>query len=134
MPARLGLVVDERTGRQCLLDSGSQISLWPTPRHHPRVRKSNLKLVAANGTAINAYDASQREIKIDKIPYKFAFIFADIPRPILGMDFLQNFGMTLDLSANELVHSGTATRFSSATSPTLSRVNIVSESVNTAQQ
>ena len=111
-PAMLGLVTDEMTGRRCLLDSGSQISLWPTPKNHPRVLTSGLRLIAANGTQIKAYNAAQREIKIDKMLYSFSFIFADIARPILGMDFLQKFKMTLDLASNRLVHSRTATKFS----------------------
>ena len=80
-------------------------------------------------------DAAQCEIKIDKKPYSFAFIFADISHTILGMDFLQKFGMTLDLAENRLVHSGTATRFSSAPRvPAVSGVNVVSEFVKTVQQ
>ena len=131
----LGLVTDDVTGRRCLLDSGSQISLWPAPKNHPRLPTSGLRLLAANGTQIKSYNAAQREIQIDKKPYSFSFVFADIARPILGMDFLQKFRMTLDLAANRLVHSGTATRFSLAPKrPAVSGINVVSDFVSTAQQ
>ena len=48
-----------------------------------------------------------------------------MPRPILGLDFLQTFGMSLDLSNRRLLHSsGTSTRFVSASS-SVSGVNVV---------
>ena len=57
--------------------------------------------------------------------YSFVFIRAKVPRPILGLDFLQTFDMTLDLSNRRLLHSsGKSTRFVSASSA-LSGVNVV---------
>ena len=48
-----------------------------------------------------------------------------MPRPILGLDFLQTFKMTLDLANRQLLHSsGTSTRFESASS-SVSGVNVV---------
>ena len=52
------------------------------------------------------------------------FIIAQVPRPILGLDFLLHFQMTIDLCNRQLLHSGTFTRFSSASS-SVSGVNVV---------
>ena len=133
--AALGLVRDELTGKQMLLDSGSQVSLWPSPPQHQKLRSSGLSLVAANGSAIRSYGTVQREIKIDQKSYTFQFIFADISRPILGIDLLQRFGMTLDLAGRILLHSGTATQFSSAPrGPTVSGVSVLNKFEKTAKQ
>ena len=133
-PASLGLVKDERSGQQCLLDSGSQVLLWPTPSQHQKLGSSSMRLIAANGSAIRSYGTVKREIKIDKKLYTFRFIFAEISRPILGTDFLQCFGMTLDLAKCCLLHSGIATRFSSATrAPTVSGISVLNSFVKTAQ-
>ena len=59
--------------------------------------------------------------------YKFVFFIAQISRPILGLDFLQAFRMSIDLSRRRLVHSGTETTFSSAISQ-VSGVNVVHSS------
>ena len=56
--------------------------------------------------------------------YTFVFITAQVSRPILGLDFLQTFGMSLDLGKRWLSHSGTVTRFSSVSSE-ISGVNVV---------
>ena len=52
------------------------------------------------------------------------FIIAQVPRPILGLDFLLHFRMTIDLCNRQLLHSGTLTRFSSV-SRSVSGVNVV---------
>ena len=132
--ANLGLVMDGVSGKKCLLDSGSQISLWPATLKHRVVRSSSIKLVAANGTNINSFGTALHEIKIGLKKYSFSFVFADIARPILGIDFLQHFGMVLDLARGRLVHSGTETRFTSARQPGVSGVNVISDFSCTATQ
>ena len=57
--------------------------------------------------------------------YSFVFLIAQISRPILGLDLLQHFRMKIDLDKRQLVHSGVATRLSSAAS-TVSGVNVMS--------
>ena len=64
VPASLGLVVDGISGRSCLLESGSQDSLWQASHHRIKIRSSNLRLVAANATPINAFGTMRQEIKI----------------------------------------------------------------------
>ena len=89
-----------------------------------RVKQSRVKLAAANGTPISAYGQQMRQIKIGGKFYSFVFLIAEVSRPILGLDFLQAFRMSIDLSSRQLIHSGTSTRFSSATSQ-ISGVNVV---------
>ena len=120
----LGLIKDELSRKKCLLDTGSQVSLWPPSPAASKITLSRVKLLAANGTPIKAYGQQKREIKIGGRFYSFVFLIAEIARPILGMDFLQAFKMSIDLSNRQLLHADTATRFASASSP-ISGVNVV---------
>ena len=86
--------------------------------------KSDVRLTAANRTPIKAFGTQTREINISGKSYSFVFLIAQVNRPILGLDFLQAFGMSIDLHERRLVHSGIFTRFSS-TSSEISGVNVV---------
>ena len=55
-------------------------------------------------------------------------------RPILGINFLQKYGMTIDFARRQLPHSGTATAFSSVPGVPISGVNVVSEFMSIAEQ
>ena len=91
--------------------------------------------MAANGTSIRNFGTALRKIKIDQKSYSFRFIFAEISRPIIGMDFLQAFGMTLNFAKGQLLHSGTVTQFSSTSkTPTVSGISVSSEFDKTVRQ
>ena len=66
-------------------------------------------------------------MKIGGKSYHFVFLIAQVARPILGLDFLQAFQMTLDLCKRRLIHSGQFTRFTTASS-IVSGVNVVQSS------
>ena len=109
--------------KKCLLDTGSQVSIWPTSPSSKHTL-SNVWLSASNGTPIKVLGRQSREIHIGEKSYSFVFYIAQVSRPILGIDFLQKFGMVLDLGHRRLLHSGSSTRFSSVTSR-ISGINVV---------
>ena len=115
-PAQLGLIVDNNSRKRCLLDTASKVSLWPPSPSSSRLPLSRIRLTAANGTPIQAFGQQRKDIKIGGKSYLFIFLIAQVSRPILGLDFLQNFRMTIDLCKRQLLHSDTSTRFSSASS------------------
>ena len=123
-PATLGLVLDEVSKRRCLLDTGSQVSLWPASQVSSRLQSSSVRLTAANGTPIRSFGYQRRKIKIGERFYSFVFLLAQVSRPILGLEFLLHFRMMIDLNKRRLVHSGVETCLASATS-TVSGVNVV---------
>ena len=86
-----------------------------------------MRLLAANGTPIQAFGQEKRKIQIGGKSYIFDFIIAHVSRPILGLDFLQAHRMTLDLHNRRLIHSGRSTKFASASSR-ISGVNVVQSS------
>ena len=122
-PAKLGLVLDDLSRKRCSLDTGSQVLLWP-PTSVTSTGVSNIWLMAANGTPIKAFGRKRREIKIGGKSYMFIFLIAQVPRPILGIDFLEAFGMSLDLRNRRLLHSGASTWFTSVSSQ-ISGINMV---------
>ena len=135
IPATLGLVVDGASGSLCLLDSGSHISLWPASPNCNLTWSANLRLVSTKGMPIKSFGSVWREVKIDQKLYSFVFIIAEIARPILGMDFLQKFGMSLDLANQQLLHSGTSTAFTSGPGrQAVSGINVISELADTAEK
>ena len=83
-----------------------------------------MRLTAANGTPIKSFGTQRKRIKIGDKSYSFIFLIAQVARPILGIDFLKHFGMTIDLHRGHLLHSGVSTRISLATS-SISGVNVV---------
>ena len=98
-PSALGLVQDRDSGLQCLIDSGSQVSLWPAPRHYTAPPDKNLRLTAANGLDIPAFSLFNKKVNIQGVLYMSSFVLAKVTRPILGIYFLH-------------IHSGRKTPFS----------------------
>ena len=127
-------MTDTKSGCRCLLDSGSQVSLWPASTNRPTVRSINLRLIAANGSPIKTFGMERREIQIGGKRYSFSFITAEVTRPILGINFLQQCKMSIDFEHRQLLHSGTATAFSSASGVQVSGVNVVKSSGYDAEQ
>ena len=115
---------DSKSQRNCLLDTGSQVSLWPPTSTTSKFNSSNVKLIAANGTPIKSFGKQRREIQFGGKSYSFIFHIAQVTRPILGMDFLETFRMAIDLHSRRLLHSGRSTRFTSCYS-IISGVNVV---------
>ena len=113
---------------ECLVDTGSQVSLWPPTSPASCVARADMRLTAANGTLIPAFGRQNRTIKIGDKAYNFIFVIARVTRPILGLDFLQEFRMSLDLANRRLVHAdGSSTRFASCVS-SISGINVIQTS------
>ena len=102
------LVKDNKTSQACLLDSGTQVSLWPTQLcgSFNMSPTSASKLVAAKGPPIPAFWQGRHEINFADRFYKHTFIYMKICRPIVGIDILQIFRMKIDCESNSLRHSG----------------------------
>ena len=102
----------------------------PAPHHGCDSFPSSVKLIAANGLPLTSFGSVSRKIKIGSTSYIFSFIYAKIQRPILGIDFFQKFGMTLDFWGGKLNHPGKQTRFTNSTS-NIASVNLVKDPLGT---
>ena len=105
--SRLFYVSDTITKQRFLIDTGAAVSVLP-PTKADRNRSSSLQLTAANGTPIPTH--GQRSITLDlglKRCFRWIFIIADTPAPILGADFLRNFTLIVDVARGHLIDATT---------------------------
>lgn len=105
------MATDQRSGLKFLVDSGAKLSVLPATysdilKH--RADSSNqrvLNLLAANGTPIQNYGTREMQIILYGKSYTWKFVLADVRQPILGGDFLSNFGLLVDIANQRLLHS-----------------------------
>lgn len=100
-------VNDKNNGTSFLVDTGAEISVLPKRfAIHRQLTTDNLRLYAANGTTINTF--GDRLICVNlglRRQFKWRFIVADVTKPILGADFLQHYGLLVDIRNRRLVDS-----------------------------
>ena len=77
---------------------------------------SQLTATGINHASCTAYGYQTRKVKIKQALYKWDFILAKVTRPILGIDFLKHFGMSIDFANCMLLHTGQRTKFTEMTS------------------
>ncbi|BES97091.1 multicellular organismal development [Nesidiocoris tenuis] len=83
--------------------TGSELSVLP-PSREEKKNTSSFTLYAANETPIKTY--GQRLLNLDlglRRIFPFVFTLADVSRPIIGADFLQHFGLLVDIKCQRLL-------------------------------
>ncbi|UYV62287.1 hypothetical protein LAZ67_2000001 [Cordylochernes scorpioides] len=96
-------VTDKNTGLRFLVDSGADISIIP-PKNKNRMPSSDYKLYAANGTEIVTYGTKVRNLDIGlRRQFQWPFVIANTNRAIIGADFLNNFGLIIDIKNKRLI-------------------------------
>ncbi|UYV76853.1 hypothetical protein LAZ67_14002205 [Cordylochernes scorpioides] len=96
-------VTDKNTGLRFLVDSGADISIIP-PKDKNRMPSSDYKLYAANGTEIVTYGTKVRNLDIGlRHQFQWPFVIANTNRAIIGADFLNNFGLIIDIKNKRLI-------------------------------
>lgn len=88
------------------MDTGAEVSVLlplPTDCTRPQV---DFKLAAVNSLAIATYGKRSLTLYIGlRRTFRWIFIIADVQKPILGADFLQHFGLLVDIQRHKLVDS-----------------------------
>jgi hypothetical protein len=75
---------------------------WRKIQGHPR--KDDYELFAVNGTTIAIYGTIPLSLNLClQRDFKWRFIVADVPRPIIGMDFLSHYGLLVDPQNRRLI-------------------------------
>ncbi|UYV65624.1 hypothetical protein LAZ67_3004897 [Cordylochernes scorpioides] len=96
-------MTDKNTGLRFLVDSGADISIIP-PKDKNRMPISDYKLYAANGTEIVTYGTKVRNLDIGlRRQFQWPFVIANTNRAIIGADFLNNFGLIIDIKNKRLI-------------------------------
>ena len=100
LPGRLGLLVDEATTDQFLVDTGAVYSVIP---HSSSEQQSGPRITTANGKPIPCWGWTERAIKAGGRVFRWHFLKAAVSFPILGADFLQGFDLLVDLTEMKLL-------------------------------
>lgn len=100
---------DQKHGLGFLVDTGAELSIiTPTLSQSKLPANSQSKLIAANGSPIPSYGIQRMEIDLGlRRKFKWNFVIAALPQPILGADFLRHFGLLVDVKRNKLIDAQT---------------------------
>lgn len=124
-------IKDKNSSFDFLIDTGAEISALP----HNFFSKSKLDpivpfpLQAANGTAVNMFGSKKLELNLGlRLAFVWNFIVADVNSPIIGGDFLTQYGLLVDMKNRCLIDSVTQLRTESLrnadiTQPSLKLIN-----------
>ncbi|XP_057324817.1 uncharacterized protein LOC130667321 [Microplitis mediator] len=86
------------TGTEFLVDTGSDLSVFPRGSMKSQTTPIGCQLYAANGTIIETYGLSLQTLNFGlRRDFTWNFIVADVTKPILGADFLSHFDLLVDL-------------------------------------
>ena len=95
-----------------IVDTGASISMLPTSAVNGiTLNPTSLSLSTANGEKIKCYGQASLEIGIPSLRRSFTWtiVIVDITNPLLGLDFLNKFGLIVDCS-NKTIYDPTTTQ------------------------
>jgi predicted aspartyl protease len=92
-PVKLCFVSDRLSGKDFLVDTGAALSLLP---HQSDTAATEPK------QPIKTWNFVNTRVEINDWEQKFVFLHADVPCPIIGLDFLRFFGMQVNPSSSEI--------------------------------
>ncbi|CAG9138024.1 unnamed protein product [Plutella xylostella] len=114
---------------QFLVDTGSDLCVFPRSALPQRRPKTNYHLYAANGSVIDTYGYYHMELNLGlRRDYSWRFVVADVTRAIFGVDFLSFYNIMVDVRNQRLVDNTTSLSskgVSAQTTPTISSVKSV---------
>lgn len=102
-------VTDRRSKVRFLVDTGSDLCVFPRSAVHNQRTKTNYQLRAANGSTIETYGFAHLNLDFG-LPrsYSWRFIVADVTKAIIGADFLSFYNLIVDCRNQRLIDNNTA--------------------------
>ena len=97
----------------CLIDSGASISLFPTSLVGPlTLRPTSVTCTAANGGSIKCFGEFNASVALKGLRrvMSWTFVAAEVPHPILGLDFLSHFKLAIGCASRAVVDTETKRR------------------------
>ena len=108
-PCRLFYIHDKISGTKFLVDTGAEVSILPAgSRLVTKGNPASIKLQAVNHSPINTY--GQQSLTLDlglRRTFRWIFVVADLPIPIIGADFLREYGLLVDVKHRKLTDTTT---------------------------
>lgn len=92
-----------------LVDTGADVSVYPRTRIKGQLIKCGYELFAANGTTIATYGPTSLQLNFGlRRNFTWRFVIADVDKAIIGVDFLNFYGLMVDVRNRRLVDSVTS--------------------------
>jgi len=102
-------VIDRYSKQRYLVDTGSDLCVFPrrlVPGHRER---TDYTLYAANGTTIPTYGWTSRSLNLGlRRDFTWRFVIADVGLPIIGVDLISHYGLLVDCRNNRLLDGVTS--------------------------
>jgi transposase InsO family protein len=96
--------MDRASKKDYLIDTGSDVCVYPYKLLKRRRPPSTYVLYAANLTPIRTYGEIEVNLNIGlRRDFTWSFIIADVSRPIIGADLLTHYGLLVDLKNRRLI-------------------------------
>ena len=97
-------ITDRTTKIQFLVDTGSDLCVFPRSAIKTPCTKSKYDLVAANNTIIHTYGPTTLHLDFGlRRDFKWKFTIADVSRPIIGVDFLSFYNLLVDCRHQRII-------------------------------
>ena len=104
---RLFRITDPLTKLKFLIDTGAAVSIIPRSSLD-RLKAPEYTLQAVNGTPIATYGTRSLTLSLGlRQTFRWIFIIASVPQPILGADFLHHFHLILDVKNKKVFSNST---------------------------
>lgn len=102
-------ITDRKTKVQYLIDTGSDLCVFPRSAVQEPRTKTRYELFAANGSIICTYGYIHLTIDLGlRRMFTWRFIVADVSKPIIGVDFLGYYNLLVDCRNQRLIDGITA--------------------------
>nr|XP_021204760.2 uncharacterized protein LOC101740309 isoform X1 [Bombyx mori] len=102
-PGRL-FITDRNSKLSFLVDTGSDLCVYPRSALSQPRTKTDYQLYAANGSPIATYGWIHLQLNIGlRRAYRWRFVVADVSKPIIGADFLRFYDLLVDVRNHRLV-------------------------------
>lgn len=94
---------------QFLVDTGSDLCVFPRSAIKTPCFRSKYTLVAANNTTIHTYGPLSLRLNLGlRRDYVWNFTIADVTKPIIGVDFLTHYNLLIDCRNQRLIDNMTS--------------------------
>jgi hypothetical protein len=119
-------VTDKNSKRRFLIDTGSDLCVYPRKFIPQRRSRVNNDLYAANGNTIHTYGWLSLSLNLGlRREFTWRFVVADVTEPLIGADFLTHFGLLVDCRNSRLLdHVMSLFTPAQATSPRIASIKV----------
>lgn len=102
-------ITDRKSKIQFLIDTGSDLCVFPRILLRERRAATTYKLSAANGTTIDTFGYYNINLDLGlRRNYPWRFVVANVTKPIIGVDFLSFYNLVVDCRNQKLVDNTTS--------------------------